>query len=171
MSSPELTIVVPTFKEHANVEELVRRVGVALPSVEWEMVFVDDDSPDGTADLVFEISHRDPRVRGIRRIGRRGLASACIEGICSSNAPYVAVMDADLQHDEGILPRMLATLKSGGHDLVIGSRYVQGGSTGTMPGLRAKMSRLATWIGGRWFGVGTTDPHERLFHAQARILL
>jgi len=163
MASPELTIVVPTFKERANVEELIRRVGAVLDGVDWEMVFVDDDSPDGTADLVFEISRRDPRVRGIRRIGRRGLSSACIEGICSSNAPYIAVMDADLQHDEGILPRMLQTLKTGGHDLVVGSRYAEGGSTGTMPGIRAKMSRFATWIGSRWLGVGTTDPMSGFF--------
>jgi len=163
MTSPELTIVVPTFKERANVEELIRRVGVAMGDVAWEMVFVDDDSPDGTADLVFDISRRDSRIRGIRRIGRRGLSSACIEGICSSNAPFIAVMDADLQHDEGILPRMLATLKMAGTDLVIGSRYVQGGSTGTMPGLRAKMSRIATWIGARWLGVGTTDPMSGFF--------
>ncbi len=163
MSSPELTIVVPTFKERANVEELIRRVGIALDGVAWEMVFVDDDSPDGTADLVFEISRRDSRIRGIRRIGRRGLSSACIEGICSSNAPYIAVMDADLQHDESILPRMLDVLKKDGGDLTIGSRYVAGGSTGTMPGIRAKMSRFATWFGSRWIGVGTTDPMSGFF--------
>jgi dolichol-phosphate mannosyltransferase len=163
MSAPELTIVVPTFKERDNVEELIRRVDGVLNGVAWEMVFVDDDSPDGTADLVFGTSRRDPRVRGIRRIGRRGLSSACIEGICSSNAPFVAVMDADLQHDEAILPRMLDELRRDGTDLVIGSRYAEGGSTGTMPGLRAKMSRFATWIGSRWLGVDTTDPMSGFF--------
>jgi dolichol-phosphate mannosyltransferase len=163
MSAPELTIVVPTFNERENIEELIRRVTSALSAVSWEMVFVDDDSPDGTADLVFEISRGDPRIRGIRRIGRRGLSLACVEGICSSNAPYVAVMDADLQHDEAILPRMLEALKTGGGDLAIGSRYVQGGSTGEMPGLRAKMSRFATWIGSRWLGVATTDPMSGFF--------
>ncbi len=163
MSAPDLTIVVPTFKERDNVEELIRRVTAALGGVSWEMVFVDDDSPDGTADLVFAISRGDPRIRAIRRIGRRGLSSACIEGICSSSAPYIAVMDADLQHDEGILPRMLDALKASGTDLAIGSRYVEGGSTGTMPGLRAKMSRFATWIGSSWLGVGTTDPMSGFF--------
>lgn len=163
MSSSELTIVVPTFNERPNVEELIRRVTAALPGAAWELVFVDDDSPDGTADLVVDISRRDPRIRGIRRIGRRGLSSACIEGICSSNAPYIAVMDADLQHDETILPRMLDALKQDGLDLAIGSRYAAGGSTGAMPGVRAKMSRFATWIGARWLGVGTTDPMTGFF--------
>lgn len=163
MSVPELTIVVPTFNETENVEELIRRVGEAMNGVEWEMVFVDDDSPDGTAELVFDISRRDRRIRGIKRVGRRGLSSACIEGICSSNAPFVAVMDADMQHDERILPRMLDELKTDGRDLVVGSRYTEGGSTGDMPGVRAKMSRLATWIGSRWLGVKTSDPMSGYF--------
>jgi len=163
MSAPELTIVVPTFKESENVEELIQRVGAVMDGTDWEMVFVDDDSPDGTAELVFDISRTNPRVRGIKRVGRRGLSSACIEGICSSNAPYVAVMDADLQHDEAILPRMLEALKADGADVVVGSRYTEGGSTGEMPGIRATMSRFATWIGAKWLGVKTTDPMSGFF--------
>lgn len=163
MTAPELTIVVPTFNEAANVEELIRRVDTAMNGIEWEMVFVDDDSPDGTAERVFQLSRHNPRLRAIKRIGRRGLSSACIEGICSSSAPFVAVMDADLQHDESILPQMLQELKTGNADIAIGSRYAHGGSTGDMPGIRAHMSRFATWIGSRWLGVTTTDPMSGFF--------
>lgn len=102
----ELSIVVPTFNERVNIPKLVERVADALKDVAWEMIVVDDDSPDGTAEVAKEISRRDERVRCIRRVNRRGLSGACIEGILSSSAPFVAVMDADLQHDETILPRM-----------------------------------------------------------------
>jgi len=163
MSAYDLTVVVPTFNERDNVREVVDRLAALLDPLEWEVVFVDDNSPDGTADLVFDISRENPRVRGIRRVGRRGLSSACIEGICSSNAPYVAVMDADLQHDERILPKMYETIREGGYDIVVGSRFTEGGSTGTMPGLRVKMSRLATWIGAKWLNVKTSDPMSGFF--------
>ncbi len=108
----ELSVVLPTFKERGNVAELVRRLDAALAGVAWEAIFVDDNSPDGTADAAKAIAARDPRVRCLRRVGRRGLAGACIEGILSSAAPYVAVMDADLQHDERALTAMLATLRA-----------------------------------------------------------
>src|ERR1700757_4905267 len=112
MHSAELSIVVPTFKERGNVAELVRRLDSALAGIAWEAVFVDDNSPDGTAEAVKEIGQGDSRVRCIRRVGRRGLAGACIEGILSSSAPYVAVIDADLQHDETQLPKMVELLRS-----------------------------------------------------------
>ena len=99
-----LSVIVPTFKERGNVAELVRRLDLALAGVAWEAIFVDDNSPDGTAAAVKEIAGRDPRVRCLSRVGRRGLAGACIEGMLSSAAPYVAVIDADLQHDEKVLP-------------------------------------------------------------------
>ena len=103
----ELSVVLPTFKERGNVAELVRRLGLALEGVGWEAIFVDDNSPDGTAEAAKAVAAVDSHVRCIRRVGRRGLAGACIEGILSSAAPYVAVMDADLQHDEA-LPRCAA---------------------------------------------------------------
>ncbi len=125
-----LTIVVPTFNERDNLRELVRRVGATLGPTGWEIIVVDDDSPDGTHALAKSIARRDPRVRCIRRVGRRGLAGACIEGMLASSAPYVAVMDGDLQHDESILPQMLARLRDGGADLAVGSRHVEGGGSG-----------------------------------------
>lgn len=145
-ATPLLSIVVPTFGEKENVEELVRRVGVALPHTAWEIVFVDDDSPDGTAETVRSLARHDPRVRCIHRIGRRGLSSACVEGFLASSATYVAVMDADFQHDEQILPLMLLRLAQGGVDIVVGSRHVEGGSIGDWSGRRAAMSRFATGL-------------------------
>ena len=81
------------------------------PAVAWEVIFVDDNSPDGTWDVVRALARQDTRVRCIRRIGRRGLSGACIEGILASSAPCAAVIDADLQHDETQLPKMLALLQ------------------------------------------------------------
>lgn len=145
-SSPELTVVVPTFNERENVAELVRRLDAALAGCAWEVVFVDDDSPDRTADLVREIAARDFRVRSLQRIGRRGLASACIEGMLSSSAPYLAVIDGDMQHDESLLPRMLEELRGNEADIVVGSRYRAGGGVGDWDESRARMSRLATRV-------------------------
>jgi dolichol-phosphate mannosyltransferase len=140
----ELSIVVPTFKERDNVGELVRRIAICLQDVHWEVIFVDDDSPDGTTEAIRKLAQQDHRVRCIHRIGRRGLTSACIEGILSSSATYVAVMDADLQHDETILPEMLRTLKAEPLDIVVGSRYVPGGAIGEWGKTRAKISQFAT---------------------------
>ena len=89
----ELAVVVPTFNERANVDELVRRLSEVLQGLAWEVIFVDDDSPDGTADHVRELARVNPRVRVVHRIQRRGLSSACIEGMMSTAAPFLAVMD------------------------------------------------------------------------------
>jgi dolichol-phosphate mannosyltransferase len=142
----ELSIVVPTFKERDNVRELVRRLERCLAGTSWEVVFVDDDSPDQTAEEVRQLARHDPRVRCLQRIGRRGLSSACIEGVLASSAEIVAVMDADLQHDETLLPQMLAALKGQPLDIVVGSRYVEGGGLGAWNETRALVSRLATRV-------------------------
>src|SRR6201996_2341415 len=144
MHSAELSIIVPTYKERGNVAELVRRLDAALAGIAWEAVFVDDNSPDGTAQVVKDIGADDSRVRCILRVGRRGLAGACIEGMLSSAAPYVAVMDADLQHDEKVLPAMLARLVSGEAGLAAATRYVEGGSAASFSEKRGAISALAT---------------------------
>src|SRR6185503_10223219 len=107
----ELAIVVPTFNEHDNIMPLLESLDSALRGIDFEVIFVDDDSPDGTAALIRHISLTRPGVRVLQRIHRRGLASACVEGMLATPAPYIAVMDADLQHDESILPEMLRTIK------------------------------------------------------------
>jgi dolichol-phosphate mannosyltransferase len=145
MNTPlRLSIVIPTFNERSNISELLSRLEAVLGATGWEVIFVDDDSPDGTASLVRTIARTDPRVRCLQRIGRRGLSSACIDGMLASAAPVVAVMDADLQHDEGILPTMLAAIERGNADLVVGTRYAVGGSTGDWNRGRAVLSRIAT---------------------------
>lgn len=126
--SVELSVIIPTFNEKANLQDLFEKLECALDGVVWEVIVVDDNSPDGTYQFVKELAAIDIRVRCIRRVNRRGLSGACIEGILSSSAPFVAVIDGDLQHDEKILPLMLRRLRSTNIDIVIGSRYVDRGS-------------------------------------------
>jgi dolichol-phosphate mannosyltransferase len=134
----ELAVVLPTYNERGNVRAVIARLEQALAGVAWEAIFVDDDSRDGTADEAREISRVDPRIRVLQRIGRRGLASAAIEGMCATAAPVVAVMDADLQHDPALLPEMLAALRSGEFDVAVASRFAPGASMadGTAPTAR-----------------------------------
>ena len=139
----DLAIVLPTFNESANVGSAGRSAGEgALQGVRYEVIFVDDDSPDGTADVVRLLAEQHDNVRVLQRIGRRGLASACIEGILGTAAPYVAVMDADMQHDETVLPEMLRRIRDENLDLVVGSRNIAGGSMGEFTQWRVKLSHL-----------------------------
>jgi dolichol-phosphate mannosyltransferase len=163
MGLPTLSIVVPTFNERDNVAKLYRKLEAVLGEVAWEVVFVDDNSPDGTWSIVRDLARQDSRVRCVRRIGRRGLSGACIEGILASSAPYAAVMDADLQHDEAQLPKMLSLLTSGQAELVVGSRYVEGGSADSFDSKRAGFSVFATSIAKRVLGVGIADPMSGFF--------
>jgi Glycosyltransferases involved in cell wall biogenesis len=159
----ELSIVVPTFNERENVKPLVEHLEGALPEVRWEVVFVDDDSPDGTADVVRALAQAKPYVRCLQRIGRRGLSRAVIEGILASSAPVIAVMDADLQHDETILPTMLEHIRQSQTDIVVGSRYCAGGSVGGWDPHRAAMSRLATRLSRTVVTQQLTDPMSGFF--------
>jgi dolichol-phosphate mannosyltransferase len=147
---PELCVVVPTFNERDNIDILIERLDRVLQGIDWEVVFVDDDSPDGTAQHVRALAERDRRTRCIRRIGRRGLSSACIEGMLSTSAPLIAVIDGDLQHDESLLPRMRDTLKQdlgqNSADVVIASRYV---GTGSPEGLSSDRRRRLSVFGAR----------------------
>lgn len=160
---PELSIIVPTYNERGNVEELVRRLEDALRGIGWEVIFVDDNSPDDTAGLVKQICAHNSRVRCLRRVGRRGLAGACIEGMLSSSAPYVAVMDADLQHDEKVLPKMLHKLEREHFDLVAATRYVEGGSAQALSAKRGAISRLANRLTHRLIGSDLSDPMSGFF--------
>jgi len=160
---PVLSVVVPTFNERDNVAKLYRKLEATLTGIAWEVVFVDDNSPDQTWEVVRHLARQDSRVRCIRRIGRRGLSGACIEGILASSAPYAAVMDADLQHDETQLPKMLSLLESGQAELVVGSRYVEGGSADSFDKQRAGFSAFATEIARRVLGVAIADPMSGFF--------
>ena len=160
---PELSVIVPVRNEAPNISLLVERLRAVLGGIDWEVVFVDDDSDDGTIPAVRRLAAEDRRVRLLHRIGRRGLSSACIEGIQSSTAPYVAVMDGDLQHDEALLPEMLATLKAEPLDLVVGSRYVAGGDTGAWDRKRASVSSIATRLSRLVLRTPIADPMSGFF--------
>jgi dolichol-phosphate mannosyltransferase len=167
---PELTVVIPTLNERDNIGPLVDLLNKALEAVSWEAIFVDDDSADGTSERIREISRRDRRVRCLQRIGRRGLTTACIEGALAASSPYIAVMDADMQHDEKLLPQMLAILKSERVDLVVGSRYVAGGGTGGLDAARANISAVATRLSRIICKVEIADPMSGFFMLRREVL-
>jgi dolichol-phosphate mannosyltransferase len=166
----QLAVVIPTFNEKANVATLIAKLDQALVGLNWEAIFVDDDSPDGTADAAREIARLDKRVRVIQRIGRRGLSSACIEGMCATAAPVVAVIDGDLQHDETLLPAMLDLLKDDDTDVVIGSRFVSGGGTGEWDSDRVAKSALATKLSRRVLKCDLNDPMSGFFMIRTDIV-
>ncbi|MGH9663163.1 MAG: glycosyltransferase, partial [Bryobacteraceae bacterium] len=142
----------------------------ALAGVEYEVIFVDDDSPDQTAAAVRAIGRENPRVRALQRIHRRGLASACIEGMMATAAPYIAVMDADLQHDESLLIRMLNRLKAERLDLVAATRNAEGGSMGGFAASRVRLSHLGRTLSGMVSPCPLSDPMSGFFVADRRYL-
>jgi dolichol-phosphate mannosyltransferase len=164
---PELSVIIPTFNEADNVPLVIDALNRSLHGFSWEVIFVDDDSPDGTADRVRGIATRDARVRCVRRLGRRGLAGASIEGMLSSSAPIIVIMDGDLQHDESLLPEMLRRIRSG-EDLVIASRFcdVAGAAGSASDGLtstRLAGSRLAIRFARTLLNIDVSDPMSGFF--------
>ena len=159
----ELAVVIPTFNEHDNVRPVLENLAKALAGIRYEVIFVDDDSPDGTADCIRALSRSTPYVRVLQRISRRGLASACVEGMMSTAAPYIAVMDADLQHDERILPQMVAKLKSENLDVVVATRNALGGEMGEFLKRRVFLSNLGLRFS-RWIShTDISDPMSGFF--------
>jgi len=167
----QLSVVIPTLNEAGNVEPLLQKLGVALAGVEWEAIFVDDGSTDGTPDLLTRIAQTDRRVRMIRRIGRRGLSSAVVEGALASTTPIVAVIDADLQHDERILPDLYRAIADEDHELAIGTRYAGSGSTGEWDNKRLKISRFATALASPIMKTRLSDPMSGFFAVRRDVLL
>ena len=171
----ELAIILPTLNERGNLAPLVERIGAAMGETAWEVIIVDDDSRDGTADEARALALNDSRVRVIQRIGRRGLASAAIEGFCATPAPYAAVMDADHQHDPALLPAMLAALKAGEAEICVASRFAPGASTADWAAPeRERLSAFANGLARRLTGVELSDPMSGYFMletARARALV
>jgi dolichol-phosphate mannosyltransferase len=159
---PELTVVVPAYRERDNIPALLAALERSLEGRDWETIIVVDDALDGTEGIVRERAQQDPRVRCIHRVGRRGLASACVEGMLASSAPYLAVIDADLQHDERLIPQMLDAIKQGDADIVVASRYMEGGGTGELAPARVRISRVASVLGQALAG-GLSDPMSGFF--------
>jgi dolichol-phosphate mannosyltransferase len=164
----ELSVVIPTYKERQNVAPLIAALEAALQGVNWEVIFVDDHSPDHTADAVRALALSNPRVRIIERVGRRGLSSACIEGMMASPAPYLAVMDADMQHDETVLPEMLRLLQSENLDIVVASRRAAGGSMGEFAQKRVRLSDLGSRVSKLVCHCDVTDPMSGFFMVDSR---
>lgn len=160
----QLAIILPTLEERDNLAPLIERIAAAFGPAGWEAIVVDDDSADGTADEARRLALTDPRVRVIQRIGRRGLASAAIEGMCATAAPFVAVMDADHQHDPALLPAMLAAVQRGECDVAVASRFVAGASAdGLASARRERGSRIANRVAQRMAGVELSDPMSGYF--------
>lgn len=159
----DLAVVVPTYSERGNVPELIARLERTLHEFEWELIFVDDDSPDGTAELVREYAAKDRRIRVLQRIGRRGLSSACIEGMLATPAETIAVMDADLQHDESILPGMVDRLHREKLDIIVATRNSEGGCMGDLARARKWLSSLGKKLSGLVCRCHVSDPMSGFF--------
>jgi len=161
---PILSVIVPCYNERLNVAPMIAALDAALAGIAWEVIYVDDNSPDGTAQEVRRLARQDSRIRCICRIGRRGLASAVIEGALSSSADYVAVIDGDMQHDETRLPVMLAALQGGQYDLAVASRHVEGGDNAGLAGRwRHALSDGGIWLARTFLPVRLTDPMSGFF--------
>jgi dolichol-phosphate mannosyltransferase len=167
---PTLSVVVPTYREAANVPVLFERLKTALAGLPWEMIVVDDDSSDGTADVAYALAARDPRLRCIRRIDRVGLAGAVIEGWLSSSADLVAVIDGDLQHDESILPQMYEALAAGRGNLAIGTRVADEAAPGGLSPARQMLSDLGAWFFRLVAGAAASDPMSGFFMIRREIV-
>ena len=159
----ELAIVVPTFNERANIPALLDRLAVVLSGISYEVIIVDDDSPDETWAAVRGIAVHQRKVRVIRRVGRRGLATACLEGMMATAAPYVAVMDGDLQHDENILPQMLSMAVQDSLDVVVATRNASGASMGEFSENRVRLSNLGSKLSHLILRTHISDPMSGFF--------
>ncbi len=167
----ECAVIVPTLNEQGNISTLVAALDAALIGRSYEIIFVDDWSSDRTPDVIGAIAARRSDVRLIRRYGRRGLSTAVVEGALATLAPVIAVIDADMQHDERILPKMLQAVLSGAADVAIGSRYCAEGSVGDWSAQRAKGSRFATWLSHMVIKTPVTDPMSGFFVMRKDVLI
>jgi dolichol-phosphate mannosyltransferase len=169
--SYQLSIVVPTLNEVGNIEILCHKISTALQEISWEIIFVDDNSTDGTKELLEKISSEYQHIRAIHRIGRKGLSSACIEGILASTAPVAAVMDADLQHDETLLPLMYAKFADASLDIAVASRFVSGADRGDFPAKRELISNTGNLLSRMIVKARLTDPLSGFFMLRKDLFL
>ena len=163
----ELAIIVPTYNERGNLVPLLGLLAEGLSGIDYEVVIVDDDSTDSTAAAARSLAQQNQRVRVLQRIGRRGLASAVVEGMLATSAPFLLVMDADLQHDERIIPSMLQKIKSEALDVVIATRNAEGGSMGEFTAERVGLSKLGRFLSSMVCKVDVSDPMSGFFLVRA----
>ncbi|WP_236646469.1 polyprenol monophosphomannose synthase [Aristophania vespae] len=170
MAVTEVSIIVPCLNEADNIFPFVEAIKNIFCDVKWEIIFVDDNSSDGTIHNIRQISQEDPRVRGILRLNRKGLSSAVIEGALSVSSPYIAVMDGDLQHDEACLPSMLNLLRAHKADLVVASRYIDGGGNeGLSSAWRRGLSKTGIKLAIKLSHAPITDPMSGFFMIKQEI--
>jgi dolichol-phosphate mannosyltransferase len=169
-SIPTLSVVVPTYQESTNIPVLFERIKVALKDVPWELIVVDDDSPDGTSNVAFALAAEDRRLRCLRRVNRSGLAGAVIEGWMSSSADFVAVIDGDLQHDESILPAMYDALAKGSGNLAIATRLRDPGAGAGLSPARQALSDLGAWFFRQIAGAAIADPMSGFFMIRREVV-
>ncbi len=166
MSKPTLSIVIPTYNEKDNIIIILENLKKVLKSISHEIIFVDDNSPDGTSAVVKDCMKKSSKIRLIHRIGRKGLAGAVIEGIFAANADIVAVMDCDLQHDETKLLDMINLFsRNNSLDIVIGSRFTETGeiSEKAFSKIRELGSKATTFIIKKVLNITSTDPLSGFF--------
>jgi len=157
-----LSLVLPTYNEAKNIPELLPKLEEILTGIEHEIIIVDDDSPDGTWHIALELAQGREDLHVIRRLGRRGLSSAVIEGFLAAKGDVFAVMDADGQHDFELLPALYHAVRSGS-GIAVGSRYVEGGSVGEWDERRQVLSRIATRLALFLCAVKVKDPMSGFF--------
>jgi dolichol-phosphate mannosyltransferase len=159
----EFAVIVPVLNERDNISPLLNDIALALAGIRWEAVFVDDGSTDGTIELIEDLALLDQSVRLVRRIGRRGLSSAVVEGFLSTVAPVVAVIDGDRQHDETQLPALYNAIAKDGNELAVGTRYADGGSVGEWAASRVRISKFATSVARLVMKSPVSDPMSGFF--------
>ena len=169
-SKPTVSVVVPTYQESANIPILFERIKCVLDGAPWELIVVDDNSPDGTSSVAFALAAQDRRIRCLRRVNRSGLAGAVIEGWMSSSADFVAVIDGDLQHDKSILPKMYETLAKGSGNLAIGARIRNASGGGGLSPARQALSDMGAWFFRRIAGAAVADPMSGFFMIRREIV-
>jgi dolichol-phosphate mannosyltransferase len=169
MTALQVSVVVPTYNEAGNIPMIYDSLAEALAGRAWELVIVDDDSPDGTADAARALSLKHDNVRCIQRVQDRGLASAVHWGVQAAHGEAIVVMDGDLQHEPALIPQMLDALQAG-HDIVSGSRFMKGAA----PGLSDLRRRLSDWgnrLTNRFLGTALSDPLTGFFATSRRLFL
>lgn len=162
-SPPILSVITPTFNEAQNLPVLIERIHTALAGVPHEIVVADDNSPDGTWRIAEELAALDDSIVVLRRFHDHGLSAAVLDAMSAARAPYLAVIDADLQHDPSILPDMLSCLRADKADVVVGSRESEGGGYGEWSLQRRTVSWVATVIARVFLRVPTDDPMSGYF--------
>ena len=161
--APQLSVITPTFNEAGNIVLLLDALSAALVDVSHEIIVVDDDSPDRTWELAEQYAVSDPSVRVLRRFSDHGLSSAVMAGMAASTGDVIAVIDADLQHDERVLPEMVRRIAAGEADIAVGTRGAEGGSYGNFSPFRRFVSWVAATIARLFLRVSATDPMSGFF--------